>query len=258
MLTSLLHRLSLRPELRQVGIDRLVPTSFGQLGEDAVIDNHLGWLGLSANLPGIYLDIGAHHPTRGSNTYRFYRRGAHGIAVDIGDRKEQLWRRVRPRDRFVNAAVVPDFWPDSQVTFELSGGYGSATDHVSGYGIVHGQGDASTVSVSALRACELVADLLARRGGVAPWFAAPWRLLNLDIEGLDGQVLHDLQLQSLCPDVVAVESFLPAHVSNWNKLSWIVQESPVVAAMNEWGYSLQSICGPTLVFVRIESKQKVL
>jgi hypothetical protein len=217
-----------------------------------VIDNHLGWLGLSTNLPGIYLDIGAHHPTSGSNTYRFYRRGAFGIVVDIGDRKQQLWRRVRPRDRFLNAAVVPDAWPNPQVIFQLSGGYGSATDHISGYGIVHRQADTSTVTVPAMRAGDLVADLLVWNGGA--WLAAPWRVLNLDIEGLDDQVLHDLQLQSLRPDVVAVESFLPVNVSDWQKISWIVNGSPVVAAMNAWGYSLQSICGPTLVFVRIDSK----
>lgn len=251
MLKRLLHRLPVKPELRQVWIDRLIPNCFGQLGEDAVIDNHLGWLGLSAYAPGMYLDIGAHHPTCGSNTYRFYRRGAKGIAIDIGIRKQQLWRRVRPRDRFINAAVVPNGWPDPDVTFQLSDGYGSATDHVAGYGVIHDRANVSALTVRALRAGDLASEIESLSG----WATAPWRILNIDIEGLDQQVFQDLRLETLCPDVVAVESFLPRHVSNWQKMNWIVRESPVVMVMAEWGYSLQSICGPALVFVRIASFQ---
>ncbi|QPN65906.1 hypothetical protein [Synechococcus sp. CBW1006] len=170
MLSRLIHHLPLRLEKRQAWIDRLIPRSFGQLGEDAVIDNHLGWLGLPAHQPGFYLDIGAHHPTSGSNTFRFYRRGSRGIAVDIGDRKQQLWRRVRPRDCFINAAVVPDTWPDPTVTFNLNAGYGSGTDHVSGYGVIHAQAEAHPVIVPALRAGNLAADVIAWEGG--RWAAA--------------------------------------------------------------------------------------
>lgn len=246
----LLQRLPLHPELRRAWIDRLIPMSFGQLGEDAVIDNHLCWLGLAPHKAGFYLDIGAHHPTSGSNTWRFYRRGAQGIAIDIGKRKQRLWRQVRPRDTFFNAAVVPDSWPESSVTFLLSGDYGSATDSVVGFGFLLNQADVHTVSAPALKAGDLVNQVLS----LDAWWSAPWRVLNIDIEGLDEQVLHDLQLPSLKPDVVAVECFLPADVSCWEKISWIVQDSSLVASMSHWGYSLQSICGPTLVFVRISSK----
>lgn len=253
MLRQLLHRLPIKPEARQVWIDRLIPSLFGQLGEDAVIDNHLGWLGLAAHAPGMYLDIGAHHPTSGSNTYRFYRRGAQGIAIDIGIRKQELWQRVRPRDRFINAAVVPNAWPGRDVTFQLSGGYGSATDHVSGYGILTGC-PSHLLNVPALRAGDLAADLAA----TPAWMDAPWRVLNLDIEGLDEQVLCDLDLQNLIPDIVVVECFQPADVSVWDKVIWIVEKSSTVKLMTSSGYSLQSVCGPSLVFVRIASKQKLL
>ena len=196
----------------------------------------------------MYLDIGAHHPTSGSNTYRFYRRGAKGIAIDIGIRKQQPWGRVRPRDQFINAAVVPNSYPDRDVSFQLSGDYGSATDHVSGYGVVHQQVNSQQLSVRALRAGELSTEVKAK----PEWSAAPWRVLNLDIEGLDEQVLQDLHLEALRPDVVAVESFIPADISAWQKMEWIVEQSPIVNALSG-SYSLQSICGPTLVFVRKDS-----
>lgn len=163
LLSRVIQRLPLRPELRQVWVDQLIPTTFGQLGEDAVIDNHLGWLGLPAHAAGTYLDIGAHHPTSGSNTYRFYRRGASGIAIDIGQRKQQLWQRVRPRDHFINAAVVPDSILETSVTFQLSGSYGSATDHVDGFGILTDQSETATVTVPALRAGDLSTKLAAQQ-----------------------------------------------------------------------------------------------
>ena len=61
----------------------LIPKSYSQLGEDLVIMNHLQCLGKNPNSKGFYIDIGAYHPLDGSNTYKFYKRGASGITVDI-------------------------------------------------------------------------------------------------------------------------------------------------------------------------------
>lgn len=116
---------------------------------------------------------------------------------------------MSPRDQFINAAVVPNSYSDQEVPFRLSGGYVSATDHVSGYCVLHEETSPSTVR--ALRAGGLATKLIA----MAEWSAAPWRMLNLDIEGLDEQVLHDLNLEPLRPDVLAVESFVLANISAW-------------------------------------------
>lgn len=250
LLKRILARLPLSPEGRQVWIDRWIPSTFGQLGEDAVIANHLGWLGLPAHAAGIYLDIGAYHPTSGSNTYRLYRQGARGIAVDVGLRKQQLWQRFRPRDQFINAAVMPNSYGEDSVAFQLSGTYGSAGDHVEGYGVILNPRARKTVHASALRAGDLARHVLA----IPAWLEAPWRVLNIDIEGLDEQALHDLNVERLRPDVVAVESFLPQGIDPWQKIAWYVHDSSVVNTMRTSGYSLQSICGPTLVFVRKASR----
>ena len=78
--------------------------------------------------------------------------------------------------------------------------------------------------------------------------------LSADIEGLDDQVPQDLTVEHLRPDVVAVESFLPREIDPWQKIAWYVCGSPVVKAMQASGYSLQSIVGPTLVFLRKASQ----
>jgi hypothetical protein len=251
-ISRFLNLLPLKSESRQFVIDRLIPATFGQLGEDAVIDNHLGWLGLDNGRPGIYLDIGAHHPSSGSNTFRFYRRGSWGFAVDVGKRKEALWKQTRHRDQFIEAAVVPDNWPQDHVEFLATKGYGIATDHVRGFDVGSTRQTSNLVQVRALRAGNLAAQVLAEPA----WLKAPWRLLNVDIEGLDHRVLMDLQLEKLRPDVVAVESFLPHDVSNWDKVRWHSVDSPLVRFLGRSGYSLQSVCGPTLVLLRTESMNR--
>ena len=51
--------------------------TFSQEGEDLLINRIL-----NNKSEGFFIDIGAHHPIRFSNTYFFYRKGWRGINVD--------------------------------------------------------------------------------------------------------------------------------------------------------------------------------
>ncbi|MHB1530105.1 MAG: FkbM family methyltransferase [Acidiferrobacteraceae bacterium] len=51
------------------------------------------------------MDVGAHHPTRYSNTYYFYRRGWRGINVDALPGTKRLFQRMRPKDITVECGV---------------------------------------------------------------------------------------------------------------------------------------------------------
>lgn len=48
---------------------------------------------------GIYLDIGANHPTSISNTYKLYRKGFSGITVEPNMELVKLHKKFRPRDK---------------------------------------------------------------------------------------------------------------------------------------------------------------
>lgn len=54
---------------------------------------------------GYYVDVGAHHPRRFSNTYYFYKRGWSGINVDATPGSMALFRRWRPRDINLEMAI---------------------------------------------------------------------------------------------------------------------------------------------------------
>ena len=79
--------------------------SFAQEGEDLVLARILETLGVTRRSHGFFVDIGAHHPTRYSNTYYFYRRGWRGINVDTMPGTKKLFQRVRPRDTTVECGV---------------------------------------------------------------------------------------------------------------------------------------------------------
>lgn len=76
--------------------------SYSQEGEDLVLDRVFEELKISK---GFFVDIGAHHPTRFSNTYYFYRRGWRGINVDALPGTKKLFQRMRPRDITIECGV---------------------------------------------------------------------------------------------------------------------------------------------------------
>ena len=67
--------------------------SWSQEGEDLILRRIFGGQGV-----GFYIDVGAHHPKRFSNTYLFYRRGWRGINIDAMPGSMKLFDKKRPRD----------------------------------------------------------------------------------------------------------------------------------------------------------------
>lgn len=74
---------------------------YGQDGEDLILDRMLG-----PQPSGFYVDVGAHHPVRFSNTYLFYRRGWRGLNIDAAPGSMRLFERHRPRDINVESGVA--------------------------------------------------------------------------------------------------------------------------------------------------------
>ena len=54
---------------------------------------------------GRYIDIGAYHPYRGSNTYLLYKKGWNGINIDLSKTSVDLFNIARPKDINLNFAV---------------------------------------------------------------------------------------------------------------------------------------------------------
>lgn len=74
--------------------------SFSQSGEDAVLRNFL-----RNKRSGFYVDVGANHPVRFSNTYYYYLRGWRGINIEPMEGAKALFDRYRPLDVNLELAV---------------------------------------------------------------------------------------------------------------------------------------------------------
>jgi FkbM family methyltransferase len=76
-------------------------TSYSQEGEDLVLRRFL-----EERRSGFYVDVGAHHPTKFSNTHFFYELGWRGINIEPAPDAVAQFDKVRPRDINIGLGVA--------------------------------------------------------------------------------------------------------------------------------------------------------
>ncbi len=86
--------------IRNAVYDVYATKSYSQEGEDMILRRIF-----EDRSEGFYVDVGAHHPKRFSNTYLFYRAGWSGINVDATPGSMAAFRKSRPRDINVEVAI---------------------------------------------------------------------------------------------------------------------------------------------------------
>ena len=86
-------RNSVRRVADMVSWDPWTNRSWSQEGEDLILNRML-----EDKVTGFYVDVGAHHPKRFSNTHLFYRRGWSGINIDAMPGSMKLFSKLRRRD----------------------------------------------------------------------------------------------------------------------------------------------------------------
>ena len=74
--------------------------SYSQEGEDMILRKIF-----EKQQPGFYVDVGAHHPKRFSNTYYFYKRGLNGINIDATPGSMKLFYKFRRKDINIESAI---------------------------------------------------------------------------------------------------------------------------------------------------------
>lgn len=77
-------------------------TTYSQCGEDMTLLEIFG-----DKLDGFYVDVGAHHPERYSNTYLLHKKGWQGINIDPDPNAIVLFNKARPNDQNVEIGVAP-------------------------------------------------------------------------------------------------------------------------------------------------------
>lgn len=147
---------------------------------------------------GTYVDIGCWKPTKHSNTYFFYLRGWKGICVDPNPELKSIFAKVRPKDTFVNAAVSNDASPETYYQLEDALSSMNTLD----YSFIkqhHLEANVKAEIIVPKISLEHLLDTHLENG-------CPLDFMDVDVEGLDIEVLKSNNWNKYRPKIVMVES----------------------------------------------------
>jgi len=167
--------------------------TYAQEGEDLLLMRMLE--GRSA---GFFVDVGAHHPFRFSNTWLFYQSGWRGINIDATPGSMALFNQFRPEDINLES-FVGQAGAEITLTFynEPALNTGSPATLETRVLPEHRYWKTGTVTLTA----QSLSDILDRH--LPP--GQPIVFLTIDVEGAELDVLQSLDLQRYRPEMILVE-----------------------------------------------------
>lgn len=192
--------------------------SYSQFGEDKVLRS------LLPESFGTYLDIGAGHPTRNSNSYYFYKRGWRGVLVEPIASHARLCRRTRPRDSTKNCLVGTTSSETTEngncMFWEFEPSELSTASSERAQSLIE-----EGVALKSQYECPLtpISALLPPVKPIDAFF------VTIDVEGLDMQLLRAIDWVRSSPRVVCVED-----------ADWANRSSQIGQLMRDSGYVLAS------------------
>jgi FkbM family methyltransferase len=166
--------------------------TYSQHSEDLFVSNFF-----AGKKKGSYLDIGASHPFKLSNTYLLYRLGWNGVTVEPIPRLGRLHRKWRPRDTLFPVAVGVE--RGELEFFEMTPSVLSTLDRAvaeqyiaDGNAILFKKYNIEIVPIN---------EIVERVSAIAPI-----DFLSIDIEGLDAEVLSAIDYSRFRPALICVEA----------------------------------------------------
>jgi len=180
--------------LRNIFFDIYTTKSYSQEGEDIILRRILG-----EKEVGFYIDIGAHHPKRFSNTYLFYKKGWRGINIDANPGCMEIFRKIRPRDINLELAIsdkkqtLTYYCFNDSALNSFSKTLSIERERKGEYKII------DEIKLVTLTLAEVLNAYLPNNTAID--------FLSVDVESLDFQVLTSNDWSKYKPNVVLVEDF---------------------------------------------------
>jgi len=216
--------------LRKHFFDGYSTKSYSQEGEDRILQRIF-----ERKTYGFYVDVGAHHPKRFSNTYFFYKNGWRGINIDATPGSMKLFHRLRKNDLNLECAIsdsketLPYYLFEESALNTLS--QNLAEEYIAGGQVLLGTKKLKTIPLS-----EILAKHLPDKTSID--------FLSIDAEGFDLHVLQSNDWYKYRPTVLLVES-LKFDLTN-------PDSSDIDLYMVTQGYKLSAKTVNTLFFERID------
>jgi FkbM family methyltransferase len=211
--------------------DGYASKSYSQEGEDMILSRIFG-----QQKKGFYVDVGACHPTRFSNTYFFYKRGWRGINIDAMPKSMKLFKKLRPRDINLEIAISDQKQIRKYYTFNepalnsFSKNVSEEHAKIEKYKII------STYELETKTLEEVLDNYLPANQEID--------FLSIDVEGLDFEALKSNNWEKYRPKIVLVE-VLKSNLEN-------LPEDEVCKFMIKERYNLLAKSVNTAFFARLD------
>ena len=165
--------------------------SYSQEGEDIILKRIF-----ECKTNGFYIDVGAHHPKRFSNTYLFYKKGWNGINIDAMPGSMVLFRKLRSRDINIEAAITNEKREMSFFMFNESA-LNTFDKNLATERINHGWQLLKEQNIITITLRELLKNNFD--------FDRKIDFMSIDVEGLNLEVLHSNDWQTFRPEYILIE-----------------------------------------------------
>jgi len=206
---------------------------YSQDGEDGLLLSFL-----CDRKEGFYIDIGAHHPMRFSNTYLFYKKGWCGINIDATPGSMKAFNKIRERDINVEAGIGDSYGELDYYSF-CEPALNSFDKELSNERIKNGwklkrQGGVIQVKVFPIN--DVLNKYMPKNRHID--------FITIDIEGFDLVVLSSWDFEKYAPDFFVIEDV----EFNGKDIKEVCENSRVYKLMIQKSYICVGRTMRTLIF----------
>lgn len=218
-------------------LDGYALKSYSQEGEDMILRRLF-----ERQKTGFYVDVGAHHPKRFSNTYFFYKKGWKGINIDAMPNSMKLFNKLRPRDINIEKPISDKKQTLTYYAFNepalngFSKKLSEERDGKENYFIEF----TKDIETSTLE--EILDHNLPHNHQID--------FLSIDVEGLDFMVLKSNSFEKYKPKVILIE-ILNSSLSD-------IEDSEIAIFLKQVKYSIYAKAMNTVIFISDEFKERYI
>lgn len=189
---------------------------------------------------GFYIDVGAHHPIRFSNTFFYYKKGWSGINIDAMPGSMKIFDKVRPRDINIE---VPIAGSETEIDYFMFN-----------EPALNGFSEEISLERNSLASYKIIAKKKLKTAtlkSILDKHVKPGTtidFLNIDVEGLDFEVLKSNDWHKYRPKFVLIEIL----TLNFEE----IMNNEVFKFLKDKNYTLVSKAHNTCIFGRNDSGEK--
>jgi len=213
-------------------LDGYALKSYSQEGEDMILRRLF-----ENKKTGFYIDVGAHHPKRFSNTYFFYKKGWKGINIDAMPGSMKLFNKIRPRDINIEKPVsdkkqVMTYYAFNEPAlngFSKKLSQQRASDDNNYHIIFEKDIETSTLE-------EILDKNLPKEQQID--------FLSIDVEGLDFMVLKSNNFNKYNPKIILIEVLGSCLLG--------IENNEISVFLKQYGYKIYAKTVNTVIFIKNE------